>query len=386
MNTEIIEDAMQTKLKVVNMPVLLKEMRAAGLDAAVVASPENFFYLSGWKIQTQVLIRDRLALGIVTADGNITLVVCKNEETQTRRYASVDDIRTYAEFIDSPMKGVAEVLEEKGLAKARVGIERKYITIDYFEDLQKRVPAASLASCDKIFDRTRMVKTQPEIDALTLAARGTDEAIQRALRGAKPGDTEHQLARAMSDALFDIGHGEFRDITWGVSSGPNTITNHYWSGERQLAADDMLKIGVRSSIHGYYSHLYRLAAVGLASERHLSWYEKARDVQYRAIDRLRPGARACDLYAAAKKDIESVGGAYRGSLFGHSTGIALHENPRIQPQDDTVLVAGMVIASEPRVVDPDYCYYHLEDLVLVTDKDPVRLSDRTNLDELFVIQ
>ena len=41
------------KLKVVNMPVLLKEMQAAGLDAAVVASPENFFYLSGWKIQTR---------------------------------------------------------------------------------------------------------------------------------------------------------------------------------------------------------------------------------------------------------------------------------------------------------------------------------------------
>lgn len=374
------------KLKVVNMPVLLREMQTAGLDAAVVASPENFFYLSGWKIQTQVLIRDRLALGIVTSDGAITLVVCKNEETQTRRYASVEDIRTYAEFIDSPMKGVAEVIAEKGLGKARIGIERKYITIDYFEDLQQRVPTASLASCDRVFDRTRMVKTAPEIEALRLAAQGTDSAIVRALSTAKPGDTEHKLARVMSDTLFDIGKAEFRDITWGVSSGPNTITNHYWSGERQLAAGDMLKIGVRSSLKGYYSHLYRMAVVGKPSERHRSWYEKARDVQYRAIDRLRPGARACDLYQAAKKDIESVGGSYRGSLFGHSTGIALHENPRIQPQDDTELVPGMVIASEPRVVDPDYCYYHLEDLVLVTEKDPVRLSDRSNLDQLFVIQ
>ena len=374
------------KRKVVNLPVLLEEMRTAGLDAAVVASPENFFYLSGWKIQTQVLIRDRLALGVVTADGNTTLVVCKNEETQTRRYASVEDIRTYAEFIDSPMKGVAEVLEEKGLAKARIGVERKYVTADYYEDLQRRVSTANLTSCDRVFDRTRMVKTQPEIDALKLAAEGTDEAVQRALRTAKPGDPEHKLARVMSDALFEIGRGEFRDITWGVSSGPNTITTHYWSGERQLAADDMLKIGVRSAIHGYYSHLYRLAVVGRASERHRSWYQKARDVQYRAIERLRPGARACDLYEAAKKDIESVGGSYRGSLFGHSTGIALHENPRIQPKDDTVLVAGMVIASEPRVVDPDYCFYHLEDLVLVTEKNPIRLSDRTNLDELFVIQ
>src|ERR1700704_3055203 len=114
------------KRKFVNLPVLVREMRAAGLDVAVVASPENFFYLSGWKIQTQVLIRDRLALGIVTADGGITLVVCKNEEAQTRRYSSVDDIRTYAEFLDSPMKGVQEVLVEKGLTKARVGVERKF--------------------------------------------------------------------------------------------------------------------------------------------------------------------------------------------------------------------------------------------------------------------
>jgi Xaa-Pro aminopeptidase len=187
-------------------------------------------------------------------------VVCKNEEGQTRRYASVEDIRTYAEFIDSPMKGVAEVLEEKGLAKARIGVERKYVTADYYEDLRKRIPVATLDSCDKAFDHTRMVKTQPEIELLTQAARGTDEAIQRALRTARPGDSEHKLARIMSDTLFEIGHGEFRDITWSVSAGPNILTTHYWSGERELATDDMLKIGVRSAIHGYYSHLYRMAA------------------------------------------------------------------------------------------------------------------------------
>ena len=374
------------KLKVVNMPVLLKEMQAAGLDAAIVASPENFFYLSGWKIQTQVLIRDRLALGIVTADGVITLVVATNEETQTRRFASVEDVRPYGEFLDGPMKIVAAVLEEKGLAKARLGVELKYLTQAYFQDLQGRVPNATLASCDAVFDKTRMVKTETEIEALRLAAQGTDEAIKRALASARPGDPEHKLARSMVDHLFEIGNGEFRDITWGVGAGPNTLTVHYWGGDRPIGEDEMLRINIRASINGYYSHLYRLAAVGRANERHRTWYQKARDVQYRAIDRLRPGARACDLYHAAVKDIESLGGSYRGSLMGHSTGIALHENPRIQPRDETVLVPGMVIASEPRVVDPGYCFYHLEDLVLVTEKDPVRLSDRSNLDELFVVR
>ena len=55
--------------KFVNMPRLLAAMKSAGLDAAVVASPDNFFYVSSVKILTQVLVRDRLALAIVTSDG-----------------------------------------------------------------------------------------------------------------------------------------------------------------------------------------------------------------------------------------------------------------------------------------------------------------------------
>src|SRR3954468_4601189 len=107
---------MEKKMKVADMPVLVKEMEAAGLDAAVVASPENFFYLSGWKIQTQVLIRDRLAGGVMPANGDYALVVAKQEEAQTRRYSWVKDVRSYAEFEESPMSAVADILKEKGVS------------------------------------------------------------------------------------------------------------------------------------------------------------------------------------------------------------------------------------------------------------------------------
>lgn len=372
--------------KVVNMQVLLEEMKAAGLDAAIVASPENFFYLSGWKIQTQSLIRDRYATGVVTADGETALVVARQEEAQTRRYSWIKDVRSYAEFADPPMKAVAQLLDERGLSRKRIGVEQNYVSARYFQDLQARLPNATLGSCDTAFDRARMVKTEPEIAALRRAASGTDEAIRRALETAKPGDPEHKLSRTMSDTLFDIGKGEFRDLTWGVATGPNILVTHYWTGDRALTDDEMVRINVRSTFQGYYSHLYRMAAVGRANERHTHWYEKARDIHFRAIDRLRPGARACDLYHAARKDIQDAGASFKGSLVGHSTGIALHENPRLQPLDETMLVPGMVIATEPLVVDPDYCHYHLEDLVLVTDNDPVLLSDRTDTQTLFVIR
>lgn len=381
---------MAEKTKLTNTPRLLAGMHDAGLDALVAASPENFFYTSGAKILTQTQIRDRLALSVTYGDGTTTLVVNKVEEAQARRYSWIEDVRTYAEFVDSPMKVVASILDEKGLSRSRIGVEKKYVTAAYYEDLQSRLPNASLVSGDATFGWARMVKTEPEIEALRRAASGTDEAIDRALKGAKPGDAEYELARSMSDTLFEVGQGEFRDITWGVATGPNVLTTHYWAGTRKIEAGDPIRINVRSTFRGYYSHLYRIGIVGEPNDEQQRWYERGRDVHMRSIRRMRPGARACDLYAATKDDIKALGIDFRGHLTGHSTGIALHEDPRLQPLDQTVLEPGMVLAAEPMIRDetardPNLAVFHLEDLVLVTEGDPVILSDRTNTERLIVV-
>lgn len=371
--------------KFVNMPRLLEGMKAAGLDAVLVASPDNFFYVSSVKILTQVLVRDRLAIAIVTADGAASLIVCKAEEGLTRRYTWVDDVRTYVEFHESPMQAAAALLAEKGLARARIGVEKRFVSAAYFEDLAGRLPGASLSGCDAAFDRARMVKTSNEIDMLRIAARGTDEAIDRAFAAARAGVTEHSLVPVMIGHLFEAGHGEFRDITWGVAAGANILTTHYWAGESMLAHGDAVRINVRSTYGGYFSHLYRMGVVGEPSARQRDWYEKARDIHQLAFERLVPGALAADLFHASRKDMAERGVDTRGAHVGHSTGISLHENPRLQAIDRTVLEPGMVIASEPLIVDPDRCVYHLEDLVLVTEQGPELLSDRTNTDQLIRI-
>ena len=371
--------------KFVNMPRLLAAMKSAGLDAAVVASPDNFFYVSSVKILTQVLVRDRLALAIVTSDGAASLVVCKAEEGLAKRYTWVGDVRTYVEFHESPMQAVAALLAEKGLARAKIGVEKRFVTAAYFEDLAGRLPGATLASCDAAFDHARMVKTAPEIEMLRIAARGTDEAIGKAFDAARPGCAEHSLVPVMIGHLFETGRGEFRDITWGVAAGANILTTHYWAGESKLAPQDVVRINVRSTYQGYFSHLYRMGVVGEPTSRQRTWYEKARDIHRAAIERLRPGAIASDLFHAARKHMSDLGVDTRGAHVGHSTGISLHENPRLQAIDQTILEPGMVIASEPLIVDVDHCVYHLEDLVLVTDEGPELLSNRIDTEGLIRI-
>ena len=54
--------------------------------------------------------------------------------------------------------------------------------------------------------------------------------------------------------------------------------------------------------------------------------------------------------------------------IGHSFGIELHEYPMLRPGDKTVIKKGMVFNVEPVGFDKDGMCYHLEDLLVVTDK------------------
>lgn len=372
--------------KLINVPVLLGAMKEEDLDVAVVASPENFFYASSVRIQTQTLIRDRLAVAIVDAVGDVTLVVCATEHAQTQRYSWVKDIRTYQEFVQSPMHVVADVLHAKGLAGGRIGVEKRYVAAHHFEDLAGQLPNADLRSCDRAFERARMIKTPAEIERLRFAATHSDAAIKAALEAAREGDPEHRLARTMVDSLFASGKGGFRDITWGVATGRNILTTHYWAGEQPLARGEMVRINLRSAYDGYFSHLYRRAVVGAPSARQRDHYQRCREVHLRCFARLKPGAVASELFHAARADMAKLNVEGYGSHIGHSTGIALHEGLRMQPLDHTVLQANMVIASEPMMIDPNETIYHLEDLVLITEDGPELLSNATPTRDIFVIR
>lgn len=371
--------------KVTNVPRLLDAMERERLDAVIAVSPDNFFYTCGRRILSAVSNRNRLAISITMLDASTVLVIHRNEEAQTRQDSWVEEIHTYLEFEQSPIASLVEVLEEKGLAKSRLGIEKEYLTAAYYDELSARLPNASVVACDSVFDWARMIKTKPEIEALRLASRGADEAILRALQKAKPGDTEASLATTMVASLMEISEGDFRDMSWGVASGPNMLITHYWAGRRRIEPGDLIRINLRAALYEYQSHLYRIAVAGPPAERERTWYEKARDNHYRAIERMVPGARVSDLFKAAKRDIETTGVSFHGSLVGHSTGILRHENPRIQPYDGTVIESGMVFAVEPHINIPGYATFHLEDIVLVTDKGPELLSDVVDTRALFVI-
>ena len=62
----------------------VRAMKAAGLDAVLSISPENFAYVTGFLSPTAPLMRWRHAMALVTADGTVALVGVDMEASTIR--------------------------------------------------------------------------------------------------------------------------------------------------------------------------------------------------------------------------------------------------------------------------------------------------------------
>lgn len=155
-----------------------KFMSREGLDVVVALSPENVFYFGETYISTQKSIRDRLAMVVLPLKSDPAIIACIIEENTVAEETWIQDIRTYIEFKESPMKLLVDVLKEKGLDKKRVGIELDYLMAHYYKELVALLPDTELVLCTKIFDKVRMIKEKREIDILAYAASSTRKAFE----------------------------------------------------------------------------------------------------------------------------------------------------------------------------------------------------------------
>ena len=87
-----------------------------------------------------------------------------------------------------------------------------------------------------------------------------------------------------------------------------------------------------------------------------------------AITLIRPGAIMKEVDAAARKIIEHAGYAKQfNHSLGHGIGLAVHELPRLAPDQERQLAPGMVVTVEPGIYLPGWGGVRIEDDVLVTN-------------------
>jgi len=377
-------NSMPKAKKLMNQPLFEATLAESGVDALVCLNPKNLFYTTGYPMALSHTIHQRPSgprsgIAVFTLGGETTLIVGGNEERVTKDATWIEDIRVYAEYFDSPIAMLADVLREKGAAGGKIGLEMEYFSTAFFIELQGLLPQASYEPWDARFEAVRGIKTPEETAIMKRNADLMDEAFLETFQSVKVGETEKEVEDRMILALLRRGFSG--KSTYGIlQAGQKGFVIHGRS-DNPIERGQIICTDFLAAFDGYYANLSRVAVMGPPDANQKKLYSQILDIQRDTAEKLlRPGKRACDVYFRCKELQEELGIWHHRALVGHNMGIWVHEDPMLVGGDKGEFKEGMIVVLEPR-----FYGYQIQDTFQITANGPHLLSDQFNTDELFVI-
>jgi Xaa-Pro aminopeptidase len=209
----------------------------------------------------------------------------------------------------------------------------------------------------------RRIKDEQEIERLRNSSRIAALGLMEAIRSARPGMYEYQIA-ALAEFVFLWNGASGPAFFPIVGSGPNSCILHYHQNRRKMNSGDVVVFDFGCDYAYYVSDVSRTFPVsGRFSREQAEIYQVVLDAQTAALEKVRPGATFKELDQAARGVLAHHGyEEYFSHGVGHYVGMSVHDVGGEAPFE-----AGVVIAVEPGVYIPDRNLgIRIEDTILVT--------------------
>jgi len=376
-----------------HLDAVLADLRDAGLDALLVSTPANTYYVCGFRAITY----SRPVL-VVVGEHSV-LIIPELEATHARATSGISTIRTYADTglgglggkstLQVAVDHCVDAMRESGLRGRRIGFEPGGFSVDGYAYLSEAwgnpfVPTRGLV------EARRMVKDAHELELVRMGAALADVGMRVEVDASVPGKTELEIMARGDAAMLLEGarrHPEYH-ITAGSRpvSGEKSALPHSIPSGRPLRRGDVVIHGTGCTTDGYYSEDERTIFIGPPTEQQRQIFEVMRQAQQAALDAIRPGVVCQRVDRAARRVIDEAG---YGRAFihrtGHGIGIDIHELPFFAPSDATPLRAGMVMSVEPGIyIDGAGGFRHSDTVIVTGDGCEVLTKFPKTLPELIV--
>ncbi len=336
-------------------------MESRALDAVVVSTPVNIFYLTGFQGSAGVTVLS-LKDALLWVDPRYTL--------QAREEAQGMEV---IEARGSLLEAAAKRLGRSG--HKRIGFEDTHLTYAAFRHLAHLLPrGVRLRPAGGVVEELRYVKDEEEIDRIREAGRLTAAVFDEVVRGARPGVRESDLA-AEIEYRMKLRGAEGPAFETIVASGPRSAMPHARASSKLLRERELVIFDLGAILRGYAADMTRTVFLGQPSRRVQRLYAAVREAQQQASRVVRPGVRAGEVDASARRVLARKGLArYFTHSTGHGVGLEIHERPRLARGEKPNLEVGCVITVEPGVYVEDLGGIRIEDTILVGADGPQVLT------------
>lgn len=403
----------------------LERLRAAmaeeGLDACLLSSPENIYYLTGLDHQGYFAYQ----LLVVGAAGEPILITRAMERAVVRdqvpnvRHVGYSDgvapipapetpaedlvlaeptdegrvfgLEPWSTSLGMPTAGATReppsvaaavaatrgAIEEAGLSEATLGFEQGSSFLPYriARGIVEGLPAASWRDASGLVDRLRMVQSPRELACTREAAKVSDSMMLAGIAAAGAGVPKRDVMAAVYDAMFRRG-GTYPGFVPLVRSTRTLEHEHGTWDDGRLRQRDVLFLELAGCVRRYHAPTGRLVFIGSAPNRTHRIHDVCVAATERAADSIGPGVRAREVYRAWQEVVDGAGLAgYRRHHCGYSVGIGFPPSwsgsgvPQgLRADSELELQAGMVFHLMSWLLRTGRGDSFLSDTIVVTDR------------------
>lgn len=373
----------------------IKELlRKKGLDGAIVSSPENFHYVTGFGGHQHTVSRQPgFTLAVMRADDKVpTHLTTMDFEAATFRikaaglnfvvdpYDTWVGLKTWDEIahgavvpdktaMESSMDKLVQFMKACDLANKKVGIELDYLPVPYYKSLTEKFPEAEFVDISDLFVYARSVKQPDEIEMFRKLCRIADHGFTEVSKIAKIGVSERELVQCFREDV--IKSGFCAPSSWSMfSTGPSSARLTL-PGDGVVKDGDVVKFdaGVNAEFDFYTTDTSRAWIIGNGDPALLKLKDRLYEGQRGMIAAAKPGLPINELYHTAYDYVKEMFPCYRRGHQGHSIsmGPATAEAPYINASETRPLEAGMILAMEVPCYIDGVNGFNIEDMVLITE-------------------
>ncbi len=349
---------------------LQERMRANQVDLFVIVTGENYRYFSG-----DVRKQPRM---LIPAEGDPSVVVFANEETEVRKSTWIPHVITYR-ALHEMMMAIISYVNSLGKERPRIALEVGFHVPAFLVDrFRMSNPTAEIVQERTMIEPVRKCKDPDELATIRRACELADFGMQVVRDMLAPGIKEIDIANELEHQLKQRGSSGLAFAPF-VNSGPRSLWLHGMPTSRAIQPGDVVLVDFAPVVDGYHANLSRTFVLGPATPEQKRAMQTYLSLQDKAFEALRPG----QLLFRIEQEIEDLAAtlpfgehAIRG--FIHGIGLAFEEFPfpTIFPEDimQPVEVQMTLAVGHPVLSVPGLAGFKQEDTVLLTDQGVEKLT------------
>ena len=293
-------------------------MTERNLDACLITTPENIYYLAGLSHQGFFAYHGL----IVPRDGQLYLITRAMERVTIENQVSEVQFIGQADSAD-PAQITLETLKKLGLASSRLGLEKKslFLPPGIAETLQAQLAQAKWLDISGLVDELRLIKSAREMAYMRRAATVSDAMMQAAINTAEAGISEREIAAEVHRAMILAG-GEYPGFAPFIRSSRRLGEEHTTWSDDILQPGDALFLEMAGCVARYHAPMGRLVFVNSAPPNTETMANVCIEAFNRVVEAIQPGVTAAEVYQAWQNRVDEAGLAhYRRHHCGYLVGI-----------------------------------------------------------------